>query len=152
MTEMRKIYKVTVAEKAPKSIHPLLSNEHKTYVQEHYLDLENVPGFLADLTDDYEAKVEPYMEIEKKCQNCGCNTLVEITGKTSDLCFHKHRHREHVGYVLRGMGIGEDVYLKFTFCTHCGQIQGEWPRPIHGAIVTRDTDGYADGEHKMDSY
>lgn len=67
---------------------------------------------------------------------------VDVCGKTSDLCHMRHLHREHDGYVLRDMVVGEDDYLEFKFCAECGQIQGEWPKKIHGRIVTKQTEGY----------
>ncbi len=77
-----------------------------------------------------------------KCQRCENIALIGVTGKTSDRCFMAHLHREYDGYVLRDMGVGGGDYLEFVFCTNCGQIQGEWPRLIHGRLVTKDTDGY----------
>ncbi len=76
------------------------------------------------------------------CQSCGAVSIVEVCAKTSDMCVMKHLHREYDGYVLRDMGVGEGDYIEFDFCTRCGQIQGEFPKPIHGAIVTKDTEGY----------
>ena len=76
------------------------------------------------------------------CQRCGAVAIVEVSGKTSDLCYMKHLHRSHDGYVLRDMGVGADDYLEFDFCVVCGQIQGEFPKEIHGRIVTTETEGY----------
>ena len=80
------------------------------------------------------------------CQHCGAVAIVSVTGKTSDRCYMKHLHRSYDGYVLRNMGVGADDYLEFDFCVHCGQIQGEFPKRIHGALVTRDTEGYPYGD------
>ena len=77
-----------------------------------------------------------------ECQNCGAVAIVEVCGKTSDCCAMQHLHRSYDGYVLRGMGVGADDYLEFHFCVNCGQIQGDFPKRIHGALVTRDTEGY----------
>ena len=83
-----------------------------------------------------------YTEELPTCQRCGAVSIVEVCGKTSDGCHMKHLHREYDGYVLRDMGVGEGDYLEFDFCTSCGQIQGEFPRQIHGAIITSETKGY----------
>ena len=85
---------------------------------------------------------EEFFEELPTCQRCGAVALVVVVGKTSDGCFMKHLHREYDGYVLRDMGVGEGDYLEFGFCVNCGQIQGEFPRRIHGALVTRETKGY----------
>ena len=79
------------------------------------------------------------------CQKCKAVSLVSISSKSSDLNFFRHLHREHDGYVLRDMGIGSGDYVEFTFCVNCGQIQGNWPKKIHGKIVTRKTHGYKEG-------
>jgi len=82
---------------------------------------------------------------EERCQRCNAVALINVSGKTSDLNFFRHLHREYDGYVLAGMGIGSGDYLEFTFCINCGLIQGTWPKKIHGAIVTKKTHGYQEG-------
>lgn len=87
-------------------------------------------------------KYEVYTEELSTCQRCGAVAIIEVCGKTSDACTMSHLHREYDGYVLRDMGVGEGDYLEFDFCAQCGQIQGNFPKQIHGALVTRETKGY----------
>jgi hypothetical protein len=87
-------------------------------------------------------RYEEFTEELPTCQRCGAVAIVEVCGKTSDMCNMQHLHREFDGYVLRDMGVGQDDYLEFEFCVNCGQIQGEFPKRIHGALVTRETKGY----------
>ena len=109
---------------------------------------------IMDTNDLYELEMNGNLEMirvnkieveDNICITCDKNTLVEVCSKSSDLNHFQHRHREYDGYVLKGMGIGEGDYVQFTFCTECGQMQGNWPKSIHGALVTRDTDGYVKG-------
>jgi hypothetical protein len=38
------------------------------------------------------------------------------------------------------------LYIEFTFCVNCGQIQGNYfPKKMHGSIVARETHGYQEG-------
>lgn len=83
--------------------------------------------------------------MEETCQKCNAVAIVHLSSKASDLNFFKHLHREHDGYVLSGMGIGSGDYVEFSYCVNCGQIQGDWPKKIHGRIVTKKTHGYEKG-------
>lgn len=76
------------------------------------------------------------------CQKCGAVSIVKVNAKCSDRCEMTHLHRSYDGYVLRDMGVGEGDYIEFDFCANCGQIQDEFPKRIHGAIITRDTEDY----------
>lgn len=132
--------------------------EHNGKVEQHdYTSMyENYPEVLKimDHGDLYELRLVSNMEImqvdkievsDNVCFHCDKNTLVSLSSKSSDLNSFTHRHREHDGYVLKGMGIGDGDYINFTFCTNCGQIQDSFPKRIHGALITRDTDDYKKG-------
>lgn len=82
---------------------------------------------------------------EDICQKCNTVAIVQVSSKASDRNWFRHLHREHDGYVLRDMGIGSGDYVDFSFCINCGQIQGEWPKKIHGRIVAKETHGYQEG-------
>ena len=68
-----------------------------------------------------------------ECQKCGSTRLIEVKGKTSDLCSitvypdSKDSTDFEWNYVPDDMGIGGGDYIEFTFCLNCGQIQGEFP-------------------------
>ncbi len=109
---------------------------------------------IMDTNDLHELTMDGHIEtisVQKRevddnvCFTCDKNTLVQVCSKSSDLNNFQHRHREYDGYVLKGMGIGEGDYIELTFCTNCGQIQDNFPKTIHGALITRDTDGYVKG-------
>lgn len=87
----------------------------------------------------------PGPEPKDICQKCEAVAVVHISSKASDLHFLQHLHREHDGYNLRDMGVGSGDYCEFSFCVNCGQIQGTWPKKIHGKIVARETHGYQEG-------
>lgn len=84
---------------------------------------------------------------EERCQRCNAIALVDVCSKASDLHFIRHLHREHDGYMLGEMGIGSRSgdYVEFIYCINCGQMQGTWPKKMHGKIVTRKTHGYQEG-------
>lgn len=56
--------------------------------------------------------------------------MLEVVGKTSDMCTVMLGEREHEGYVPHGLGIrgvgGED-YIDFALCLDCGKVQGKFP-------------------------
>ena len=114
----------------------MTKNSLSTLVQERTYNPEGDSATIAIYIKEEELEA---------CQRCGAVAIVQVTGKTSDGCFMRHLHREYDGYVLRGMGVGQDDYLEFEFCVKCGQIQGEFPKKIHGRIVTRETEGYPYG-------
>jgi hypothetical protein len=66
----------------------------------------------------------------KTCQKCTSDRILEINGKTSDLCFARFKGKEYDGYVPCGFGVddGTGDYLEFDLCLECGQVQGKWPR------------------------
>lgn len=63
---------------------------------------------------------------------CGSKRIVDVVGKTSDLCNVRFTQtgKEKDGYVPDDMNIGGGDYLDFSLCLNCGQIQGEWPLEI----------------------
>ena len=110
-----------------------------------FMERENVMSISKEATIDGELctfSVDVFEQTLTSCQECGAVAIVEVTGKISDMCHMRHLHRSYDGYVLRDMGVGEDDYLEFEFCVNCGQIQGDWPKRIHGRIVTKQTEGY----------
>lgn len=66
--------------------------------------------------------------MEKKCQKCKSERVLEIQGKVSD-CFDMwdNQGREYSGYVPDDLGIGGNKDIQFHYCLECGQIQGEFP-------------------------
>ena len=107
------------------------------------METNNISKIVRDGEPNLPGLVFEKISIElNACQSCGAVAVVEVCGKTSDMCCMRHLHREYDGYVLRDMGVGEGDYLEFDFCVQCGQIQGEFPKKIHDALVTRDTKGY----------
>ena len=79
------------------------------------------------------------------CDLCNAVAVVHISGFIR-LVKMKHLWREHDD-LLRGMGIGQDGFIDFAFCTNCGTIQGAFPKRIHGRIITTETEGYHDKDY-----
>jgi hypothetical protein len=81
-----------------------------------------------------------------KCTHCGSTRTLEITGKTSDLCFARFEFTypdgkpgtaESDGYVPRISALNPDKdgdYLRLDICVQCGHIHG-WRALSDGAIV-----------------
>jgi hypothetical protein len=67
----------------------------------------------------------------KTCQKCKSDRILEVCGKTSDMCFVRFKDTEQSDYVPDGLGIcGPDSYgdyIEFDVCLECGQVQGKWP-------------------------
>ena len=61
------------------------------------------------------------------CRNCSSGRLLEVNGKTSDMCFMSFGEHENDGYVPEGLNLGGGDYLNFTICLDCGQLQGQFP-------------------------
>lgn len=63
------------------------------------------------------------------CQKCRSPSIIDISGKTSDMCSvtSEYLRYDHEGYVPGGLNIGDGDYLEFSMCLDCGQIQGEFP-------------------------
>jgi len=59
-----------------------------------------------------------------KCQRCESTAVADITAKCSDCCFVRLGEKERQGYLSTGLGVGGGDYVEFTWCLHCGQIQG----------------------------
>jgi len=64
------------------------------------------------------------------CQSCDSSRVAVLTSKANDCHFLKLGNKEHVGYLPRGLGIGGGDYVDIKACLDCGQLQGEWPRPV----------------------
>lgn len=60
---------------------------------------------------------------------CGSERILQVSGKTSDLCFVAMGERSHDGYVPYDLNIGSGDYLEFHLCLDCGQNQGTFPVP-----------------------
>ena len=63
------------------------------------------------------------------CQKCSSDRILEVSGKTSDLCWMRFKEQERDGYVATGLNIDDKTgdYLVFNLCIECGHIQGKWP-------------------------
>jgi hypothetical protein len=64
------------------------------------------------------------------CQKCESDRILEICGKTRDLCWASFKDQEQEqGYVPCGFNVddGTGDYLEFALCLQCGQVQGKWP-------------------------
>lgn len=64
------------------------------------------------------------------CQRCNSKRIVTVESHARDCHFYKEHHTgyEHNGYMPKcQVGNGDDS--SFTFCLHCGQLQGQWPAP-----------------------
>lgn len=68
------------------------------------------------------------------CQTCGSEKLCKISAKCSDQFYYRNlwSGHEYDGYVPLALGIGDSYgdYVEFAFCRDCGQIQGDWPKPV----------------------
>jgi len=64
-----------------------------------------------------------------KCQNCGSNRILFISGKTNDMCYSQYKEWEYDGYVPDDISLeyNDGDYLEINFCLECCQIQGDWP-------------------------
>lgn len=66
--------------------------------------------------------------IDKKCQRCKSNRIIDINGKTSDCFCASYKDLEYDGYAVNHIGIGDDSdYIEFSYCLECGQIQDNFP-------------------------
>jgi len=62
-----------------------------------------------------------------KCQ-CGSERIMDVNGKTSDLCTCTYKDQERNDYVPLNIGLGDDEdYIRFNFCLECGRIQDKFP-------------------------
>ena len=63
-----------------------------------------------------------------KCQRCESDRVLETRGKTSDLFMATWKGKDYDGYVLRGVGLGDNEdYMDVPLCLECGQVQGKFP-------------------------
>ena len=70
--------------------------------------------------------------MDKKCQRCNSERIMNIYGKTSD-CFNaEYSGVKYDGYVLGDIGIGDGGDdIEFSYCLECGQIQDDFPIGHH---------------------
>jgi len=61
------------------------------------------------------------------CQRCEETTVISISGKCFDRFNLNYHDIEYSGYVPGYLGIGNEDYIEFDYCTNCGQIQGNFP-------------------------
>ena len=52
-----------------------------------------------------------------------CTRIIEVSGKTGDLCDIWYKGKSRDGYVPDNLGIGSGDYLEFDVCAECGRIQ-----------------------------
>lgn len=65
-----------------------------------------------------------------KCQRCNADKVLDITAKCSDCCFVSYPDgNEHQGYVP-DLAVGGGDYVEFSYCSDCGQIQGDFPSKV----------------------
>ena len=79
------------------------------------------------------------------CVKCGSNRIADVSAKCSDMCSVAIDGKECSGYVPSDIGIGSGDYIDLTYCLACGQIAGEWPRPITD-LENGDEDGEDDDD------
>lgn len=65
-----------------------------------------------------------------KCQRCSSERVGKINGKSSDLNNYSLGEKSGDGYVPYDWGIGGGDYYSIKICLDCGQVQGEFPRPL----------------------
>jgi len=65
------------------------------------------------------------------CQTCGSNKIVRVSGKVSDMCnFICPNHGIDVeGWLPDAISENSD-YIDITYCSDCGQLQGNWPKEL----------------------
>jgi len=85
------------------------------------------------------------------CQGCGADRIASINAKSSDLNCVEIDGIEHDGYVPDDIGIGGGDYVEFTWCLHCGKIQGDFPVPTPEKFIPEpqekiDMDDLFDGD------
>lgn len=64
------------------------------------------------------------------CRKCNSSRVLDITAKCSDTFSCGLNGIEHEGYVPSDLGIGGGDYIDFRLCLDCGQMQGNFPKPI----------------------
>lgn len=65
-----------------------------------------------------------------KCDRCGEERILGLSGKTADRCFVDYKGREGDGYVPKIPNIGEHGYgdyIEMGICMECGKVQGNFP-------------------------
>jgi hypothetical protein len=60
---------------------------------------------------------------------CGSDRIVQVNGKTSDMCQVRYLDMNVSGYVPKLAGIDTDGdgygdYVQYAFCADCGTVQG----------------------------
>lgn len=60
----------------------------------------------------------------QECDNCGSESILEISAKCNDMCVLNFRGIEHEGYVPRDLPIGGGDYIEVDICLDCGKAQG----------------------------
>ena len=67
----------------------------------------------------------------KTCFRCGSPRTVFVSGKVDDRIYMSNQNGEMDYDEQKKTMVLNGDYLKFTYCTHCGQIQGGWFSTIH---------------------
>ena len=66
------------------------------------------------------------------CIRCNLDDYIaNVSAKCSDMCYFGFKNHEQVGYVPDDIGIGSGDYISFSYCLHCGQIQGKFPKTFY---------------------
>jgi hypothetical protein len=77
---------------------------------------------------------------------CGNDRIMEVSGKTSDMCFVEYDGYETEGYVPRDLNIGGGDYLQFKMCLECGRVQGTFPIPETTVLKVVNKEGDSEDE------
>jgi hypothetical protein len=65
-----------------------------------------------------------------KCHRCDSERIAECSAYCSD-CFHVEiGDKEHSGYVPDNLGFGGGNNFHIKVCLNCGQVQGQFPKPV----------------------
>jgi len=71
------------------------------------------------------------------CEVCGSRSILNVTGKTSDLCCVTYGKHRTDSYVPEDINIGGGDYIEFSLCMQCGRVQHfepKTPSQIHKAM------------------
>ena len=63
-----------------------------------------------------------------KCKECGSESILQLGGKCSDLCWAVFQDINKSGYVPNIPNLGGGDYIELKICTDCGQVQGKFPK------------------------
>lgn len=67
-----------------------------------------------------------------KCDRCDSARIINVNGKTADLCITEYAGKENDGYVPEDTPFGKGGwgdFIAFKLCLECGKMQGKFPAP-----------------------